>query len=95
MLDELDPGHVYHLLVIRSPHRDGLQAHLGAHGIQTLIHYPVPLPRQAAFESAAPTACPVADEACRRILSLPIHPGLGDDEIRLVADAVRSFSPAR
>ena len=95
MLDELDPGHVYHLIVIRSPHRDGLQAHLDAHRIQTLIHYPIPLPRQAAFESVAPTACPVADETCRRILSLPIHPGLGDDEIRLVADAVRSFSPAR
>jgi len=95
MLDECDPGHVYHLVVVRSPRRDALQAHLGAEGVQTLIHYPIPLPRQAAFESVAPAACPVADEACREILSLPIHPGLRDDEIEQVADAVRSFAPSR
>jgi len=95
MLDELDPGHVYHLVVIRSPHRDDLQAHLGAEGVQTLIHYPIPLSRQPAFESASPAVCPAADDACRQVLSLPMHPALRDDEIQLVADAVRSFRPAR
>jgi dTDP-3-amino-3,4,6-trideoxy-alpha-D-glucose transaminase len=95
MLDELDPGHVYHLVVVRSPHRDDLQAHLRAEGVQTLIHYPIPLPRQAGFESAAPAICPAADDTCRQILSLPTHHGLRDDEIQVVADAMRSFRPAR
>ncbi len=95
MLDELDPGHVYHLVVVRSPHRDDLQAHLRAEGVQTLIHYPIPLPRQAGFASAAPAICPAADDTCRQILSLPTHHGLRDDEIQVVADAVRSFRPAR
>jgi len=93
MLRRFDDGHVYHLLVVRSPHRDALQGHLKGRGIQTLIHYPIPLPRQPAFESVAPGICPAADDACSNILSLPLHPALGDDEIAAVADAVRSFSP--
>ncbi|MBE3096992.1 MAG: DegT/DnrJ/EryC1/StrS family aminotransferase, partial [Planctomycetes bacterium] len=45
---ERDAGHVYHLFPVRAQERDRLQAHLSAAGIETLIHYPVPIPRQPA-----------------------------------------------
>ncbi len=94
VLPLVDPGHVFHLFVVRSDRRDALQAHLQNNGIETLIHYPIPLPRQPAFASARPQACPIADAACAGILSLPFHPDLADDLSGAVADAVQSFAGA-
>ena len=87
----VDHGHVYHLFVVRSAARRLLQAHLGAAGVETLIHYPVPIPRQPAVASSHPAACPAADRACDEVLSLPLHPALRDDEVDRVADAVNRF----
>ena len=86
-----DSGHVFHLFVVRSPERDEFQAHLEARGIETLIHYPVPLPRQAAFAAVSPAACPVADRACAEIVSLPFHPDLREDHRDAVVEGIRSF----
>jgi dTDP-4-amino-4,6-dideoxygalactose transaminase len=91
---ECDPGHVYHLFPILSPHRDALQAHLQARGIETLIHYPVPVPRQPALAGEAPAACPRADRICGDVLSLPLHPGLPADAVDAVAAAVQAFGDA-
>ena len=91
---EHDAGHVYHLFPILSPTRDPLQAHLKRHGIETLIHYPVPIPRQPALASAQPRACPVADRICSQVLSLPLHPGLTAQAVDDVAAAVRQFPGA-
>jgi dTDP-3-amino-3,4,6-trideoxy-alpha-D-glucose transaminase len=88
---ERDPGHVYHLFPVRSPHRDRMQAHLRAGGIETLIHFPVPIPRQPALASLAPAACPIADQICTEIFSLPLHPALTDAEVDRVAEAVHAF----
>ena len=57
---EQDSGHVYHLFPVRTRARDDLRAHLSAQGIDTLVHYPVSMPAQPAFASAAPQPCPVA-----------------------------------
>jgi dTDP-4-amino-4,6-dideoxygalactose transaminase len=86
-----DPGHVYHLFPVRSRARRELQAHLTAAGVETLIHYPVPIPRQPAVASANPAQCPVADRVCDEVLSLPLHPALRDDDVDRVADAVNRF----
>ena len=91
---ELDPGHVYHLFPVLSTERSSLQAHLASQGIDTLIHYPVPITQQPALASMAPADCPVANRVCEEILSLPLYPRLHDDEVRSVAAAVCSF-PAR
>jgi dTDP-4-amino-4,6-dideoxygalactose transaminase len=91
---ERDPGHVYHLFVVRSAARNELQAHLAAQGIGTLIHYPVPIPRQpamAAVVNLASAECPQADQACAEVISLPLHPALGEDDVRRVAAAVNAF----
>jgi dTDP-3-amino-3,4,6-trideoxy-alpha-D-glucose transaminase len=90
---ERDPGHVYHLFVVRHRARRDLQAHLAARGIETLIHYPVPIPRQQALAAEDPADCPVASRVCDEILSLPLHPALRDEDVDDVAAAVHAFEP--
>ena len=84
-----DPGHVYHLFPVRSAQRDALQAALAAAGVETLIHYPVSLPDQPAFAGRAPAPgvppCPIASDAARTLLSLPLHPRLADADVERVA----------
>lgn len=88
---ECDAGHVYHLFPVLSSRRDALQAFLRAESIETLIHYPVPIPRQPALQSESPAPCPAADRVCARVLSLPMYPGIPEEDVRAVADAVRRF----
>ena len=86
--------HVYHLYVVHIPRRDALQAHLRARGIETLLHYPVPPHRQPAY-SGHPLAAarfPVADELAATCLSLPLWPGMGEEQVAAVAAALRCFS---
>jgi dTDP-4-amino-4,6-dideoxygalactose transaminase len=90
---EHDAGHVYHLFPVLSPRRDQFRAWLGERGIETLIHYPVPIPRQPALESQSPAACPEADRVCSQVCSLPIYPGMPEEDLRAVAAAARSFPP--
>ena len=86
---ELDAGHVYHLFPVLSPARDALQAHLRIDGVETLIHYPVPIPRQPALASRArqPTVRSPT-RVCDEILSLPLYPRLDERAVRAVAGAV-------
>ena len=90
---EREAGHVYHLFVVRSAARAGLQAHLAARGIETLIHYPVPIPRQPAMAAADPADCPIAARACDEVVSLPLHPALAEADVDRIADAVLAFAP--
>jgi len=52
----------------------------------------VPIPRQPAAQAWSPAACPVADEACARVVSLPLYPSLTDGAQHDVARAVLAFS---
>jgi dTDP-4-amino-4,6-dideoxygalactose transaminase len=90
---ERDAGHVYHLFVVRSGARGALQAHLAAHGVETLIHYPVSIPNQPALAAANPEACPVAAQACEEVLSLPLHPGMRDQDVTDIAAIIGAFAP--
>jgi dTDP-3-amino-3,4,6-trideoxy-alpha-D-glucose transaminase len=87
-----DAGHVYHLFVVRSRDRDALQAHLAARGIETLIHYPIPIPRQPSLAPTSPSPCPQADAACAEVLSLPLSPALDDGDVDDIASAVSAFT---
>jgi dTDP-4-amino-4,6-dideoxygalactose transaminase len=89
---ERDPGHVYHLFPIRSAQRDALRAHLQGLGVETLIHYPYALSAQAAFARFRSTPCPAAEQAAGELLSLPLHPGLTDEDVSRVIDGVRDFA---
>jgi dTDP-4-amino-4,6-dideoxygalactose transaminase len=89
---ECDPGHVYHLFPVRSAARESLQAHLRAAGIDTLIHYPIPIPRQQALGDLHTAPCPIADQVCAEVFSLPLHPALSDEDADRVATAVHAFT---
>jgi dTDP-4-amino-4,6-dideoxygalactose transaminase len=91
---ECDPGHVYHLFPVLSTERGALQAHLKTRGVETLIHYPIPISRQRAFASCEPAECPVADRVCAQVLSLPLHPGLTREIVEEVAAALHGFHAA-
>jgi dTDP-4-amino-4,6-dideoxygalactose transaminase len=85
--------HVYHLYVVRHDKRDALAKHLGDHGIQTVINYPVALPFVPAYARLGHTAAqfPNAHHNQSRILSLPIFPEITPEQMQAVAAAVRSF----
>ncbi len=85
---ELDAGHVYHLFPILAAERLALQARLSNQGVETLIHYPVPIPRQPALASTGPRHCAVADRICGEVLSLPMSPVLTDADVDHVVAAV-------
>jgi dTDP-4-amino-4,6-dideoxygalactose transaminase len=87
---EADAGHVYHLFPVRSAVREAMQAHLTASGIETLIHYPIPIPHQPAIAMERPADCPVANRVCAEVFSLPLYPALPDIAIRHVSDALAS-----
>jgi dTDP-3-amino-3,4,6-trideoxy-alpha-D-glucose transaminase len=90
---EFDAGHVYHLFPLRSDARQQLQAHLRDRGIETLIHYPLPIPRQSAFATDQPNPCPVADRVCKEVVSLPLYPSLAPSDVDTVAEALAAFHP--
>ncbi len=85
---------VYHLFVVRSDGRDRLQQHLAAAGIGSGIHYPVPIHLQKACARLGYGAgdFPVAEKAADEILSLPMYPGLKDDQLTQVVRQLKVFA---
>lgn len=85
--------HVYHAYVIETDDRDGLRAALAAQGIQTGIHYPVPLHLQPACAAFAPPrgSLPVTERLASRILSLPMFPELTKGEINRVCKSIYNY----
>lgn len=84
-------AHVYHLYVTQHPQRDRLRSHLAAHGIEALIYYPFLLHQQPLFRRPEQGALPVAEDVAGKILSLPLHPHLTEEETREVADKILLF----
>ncbi len=89
--DEL--AHIYHLYVIRTPRRDELQAFLNTKGIQSGIHYPIPIHKQPAYAEleASGSRLSVTTKISDEILSLPMFPELTDEQIARVCGAIREF----
>jgi perosamine synthetase len=81
--------HVYHMYVIRVKQRDRLASYLKGRGIETGIHYPVPVHRQPCLMSDV--HLPVTEKYVDEVLSLPMHPQLGDEQVVYVASEVRNF----
>ena len=87
-----DGNHVYHIFAITTPHREQLQQHLLEHGIETLIHYPIPPHKQQAFCEYSHLQLPITERIHAQELSLPCHPAMSDSDVKNVIDAVNSFS---
>jgi dTDP-4-amino-4,6-dideoxygalactose transaminase len=84
-------SHVWHVFAVRTPDRKGFQNHLTQQGIQTVIHYPIPPHRQPAYKEWNQLSYPVSEKIHNEIISLPISPVMGQDEIDMVIKAVNSF----
>jgi len=84
---------VYHTFIIQVEQREELQRYLLAHGVETKVHYPIPIHLQPAATDLGyrPGSFPMAEQQARRILSLPVYPELSSDQIELVAAIVRYF----
>lgn len=84
---------VYHQYVIRVKKRNKLQEHLREKGIQTLIHYPVPVHLQKTYRflEYKKGDLPVAEACAEEALSLPIHPWLEAGDVEFVASTIRNF----
>jgi dTDP-4-amino-4,6-dideoxygalactose transaminase len=88
--------HVYHLFVVRTPHRDALRAHLDREGIASAIHYPTPVHLQPAYVQLGlgPGSLPGAERLAAESCSLPIFPAIEADQIAAISTAVQSFAGA-
>ncbi|MBV8149717.1 MAG: DegT/DnrJ/EryC1/StrS family aminotransferase [Candidatus Eremiobacteraeota bacterium] len=91
-------GHVYHLYVTRVNARNEVQGRLRERGIQTAVHYPIPLHLQPAYAElgCGKGSYPKSESAAAEILSLPMFPELSEDQIRFTVDALTEVGrPAR
>ena len=82
--------HVYHVYAVRTLEREAIMGSLGEQGIQTGIHYPVPVHLQPAYADSAYQrgSFPVAEQAADEVLSLPMYPELTEDHLQAVARAL-------
>ena len=82
---------VYHQFVIYTDNRGSIVAQLAAREIETVIHYPKPIHLQPAYSSLGlpPGTFPAAERACDRVLSLPMHPQLSNEQVVFVANAMQ------
>jgi dTDP-4-amino-4,6-dideoxygalactose transaminase len=81
--------HVYHLYVIRHKCRVKLQQYLLNQGIQTLVHYPIPVHLQKAYTTNDKLL--ITERICGEILSLPVNPWLKEEEVEEISNFVRSY----
>jgi len=95
-MERLGFSHVYHMYVIRTPQRDGLKQFLSSRGIETSIHYPVPIHLQPPFKNHVPKGLHVTEEHCEYVLSLPMFPSITADQLEYVTTQIRRYfeSPA-
>jgi dTDP-4-amino-4,6-dideoxygalactose transaminase len=93
------PGyrHVYHQYTIRIPEgRDAFAEALRERGVGSAVHYPCPIHLQPYYqETSTPISLPIAEEAAKQVLSIPVHPGLSQDELETVAREVRALCLSR
>ncbi|WP_159282061.1 DegT/DnrJ/EryC1/StrS family aminotransferase [Rahnella variigena] len=85
-------GHVWHLFVIQTEHRESLQAWLTSHGIQSLIHYPIPPHKQKAYSEWNNKSLPITEKIHQHVLSIPLDPTLSETDIQKIIDAMNDFS---
>lgn len=84
-------AHVWHLFVVRTPHREALVEHLTECGIQTQVHYPIAPHKQQAYSELNHLCLPMTEQLQEEVLSLPMSPYLTEQERTAVVEAINSF----
>lgn len=88
-----DMSNVYHIFPVRCKNRDNLWSYLRNCGIETLIHYPVPIHKQKAYQEYSHIQMPNAETWSYEELSLPINAILTDEEIKYITDCINQYIP--
>jgi dTDP-4-amino-4,6-dideoxygalactose transaminase len=94
------PGyeHVYHLYVVETDDRDGLQSYLNSKGIAALTHYPIAIHQQEGFPWGRPArvaSLPTTERSVVSLLSLPMYPELTNREVERVIEEVLNWTANR
>lgn len=82
---------VYHQFPVFCERRDELQAHLASHGIQTMIHYPIPPHKQECYSQWNSLTYPITERIHAQELSLPMSQVVTEEESRMVTEAINTF----
>jgi dTDP-4-amino-4,6-dideoxygalactose transaminase len=90
---EMGDERVDHLFVVYVDERDAVRAKLEERGVQTAIHYPLPIHLQKAYHSLgyAPGSLPQAERACERVIGMPLYPELTNAQVVYAAQALREI----
>lgn len=83
--------HVWHVYVIRTEDRDGLQNYLTENNIQTIIHYPIPPHQQEAYQELNNLSFPITEKMHKEVLSIPISPVMSAEEVNIIIDIINKF----
>lgn len=86
-----EKSHVWHLFVIKTQHRDDLQAYLDSKNIQTIIHYPTPPHLQSCYKELNGFSFPITEKLCNEVLSIPISQVMTDEEVAYVIDCLNQY----
>ncbi len=87
--------HVYHLYVVRVPNRDHVRPELARRGIETGLHYPIPLHLQPAFAYLGLSlgSYPISEAAASEVVSLPMYPHMSRQQVAYVCEQLRYALP--
>ena len=91
VLPTSEQSHVFHLFVIRTENRDGLQEYLLQNGIETMVHYSIPPHKQKAFTEWNTLSFPITEKIHNEVLSLPISPVMTIDEVDFVIATLNKY----
>ena len=81
--------HVYHQYTIMAEKRDELKKELADKGVGSEIYYPIPIHKQAIFN--LDSKLPNTEEICKRVLSIPVHPGVTENDRKKIVEVVKDF----
>ena len=85
-------SHVWHLFVIRTKNRNKLQKYLIQNGIQSLIHYPIPLHKQIAYKDWNKLSFPITEKIHSEVLSIPISSVISHKEVNIIENTLNSYN---
>lgn len=84
-------AHVFHIFPVRCPQRDHLQKYMSDHGVQTIIHYPIPPHQQECYKAWNELSFPVTEQIHNEELSLPISPVMTDEEVQQIVETLNKY----
>lgn len=90
--DDISP--VYHLYTVTTTKRNALRKHLDGAGVQTGVHYEIPIHLQPIYREMygySEGMLPVTERLCKEVLTLPMFPGITEDQVSYVCESIKEF----